>query len=73
MPGQYADSRPITLPADESKPVSDHYTLRLVVQRVNELIVEQERKKQQQQELEQRRRQEHEAAVREAADRLNFD
>ena len=25
MPCQYADSRPITLPADEPKPLSDHF------------------------------------------------
>jgi hypothetical protein len=48
-------------------------TLKLVVRRVNELVIEHQRKKQQQQDLEQKRRQEHEAAVREAADQLNFD
>ncbi len=48
-------------------------TLKLVVQRVNELVIERQKEKQRQQELEQKRRQEHDAAVREAADRLKFD
>jgi hypothetical protein len=48
-------------------------TLKKIVQRVNELVAEQEQVKQQQKEMERKQRQQHEAGVREAAERLKFD
>ena len=48
-------------------------TLKVVVQRVNELVAEREQVEQQQKEIELKQRQQHEADVREAAERLKFD
>jgi hypothetical protein len=48
-------------------------TLLIVIERVNQLIAEQERKEQERIETEQRRLKEHEDAVRAAAHRIKFE